>query len=103
LPTLAVPAPGSNAPFLSPDMTGAVTVSKSGYSIEVASSATAGAGPTDCNGTATETGFYAFAEPLDFGVSGDRSFATNHAGTIWAEGAALAPTEPFGAPAVPLR
>lgn len=103
LPTLAQPMPGSSAAFLSPDLTTGVNVIKSGYRIELGSSATGTPGPIDCNGTATETGFYAWAEPLDFGVSGDRSFATTNAATIWAENAATAPVEPFGAPAYPIR
>jgi prepilin-type N-terminal cleavage/methylation domain-containing protein len=103
LQTLGQPVPGGSAPFLSPDLTNAAVVTKSGFALTIGSSATGAPGPLDCNGTATETGYYGSAEPLDFGVSGDRAFAISHGGTIWVEAAALAPVEPFGAPAYPLR
>jgi prepilin-type N-terminal cleavage/methylation domain-containing protein len=103
LPTLAIPAPGGNIPFLSPDLTTGVIVMKSGYSIVVGPGAAAVPGPNDCNGTGTATEFYASAEPVDFGRTGDRSFATTGAGTIWTVSAAVAPPEPFGAPAEPIQ
>jgi prepilin-type N-terminal cleavage/methylation domain-containing protein len=103
LPTLGQPMPGGSAPFLSPDLTLAVSLTKSGYEFELGSSATAGPGPTDCNGTPTETGYYGWAEPLDFGVTGDRAFAINAGGTIWFLAGGIAPVEPFVGPARPLQ
>jgi prepilin-type N-terminal cleavage/methylation domain-containing protein len=103
LTTLAQPVPGGSAPFLSPDLTGASLVVKSGYQLTVTSSATSAAGPLDCNGTGTETGYYGTAEPVEVGITGERAFAVSGGGTIWAEGGAFAPTEPFGPPAAPLR
>jgi type IV pilus assembly protein PilA len=103
LPTLGVPSPGSTIPFLSPDLTSAATVAKSGYSITLASGAGAVAGPPDCNGTVTATGYYASSLPLSFGVSGERSFAMTAEGVIWQVSAAAPPAEPFGAPATPIN
>ena len=50
---------GGTAPFLSADLTTAATVLKSGYNITMVAAAGAGAGPLDCNGTATTLGYYA--------------------------------------------
>lgn len=103
LPILGQPALGSNVGFVSPDMTNAAVIQKSGYALTSGPSLTSSAGPLDCNGTATETGFYASAEPLTYAVTGHRSFAVNHSANIWVLPAATAPTEPFGAPATPLN
>ncbi len=97
--TLGVPPPGSQAPFLSPDLTSAVHPQKSGYTYALAPGAGATPGPPDCNGTATWRGYYATAVPNRPGVSGNRAFAANAKGAIWqdtANGGAAAPTEPFG-------
>jgi hypothetical protein len=75
---------------------------ESGY-FTLGNGAGAGAGPNDCNGTATTTAFYATAIPQTFGTTGGRSFATNAGNTIWQVSAAAAPTEPFGAPATPIQ
>ena len=63
----------------------------------------AAAGPNDCNGTATQTAYYATAIPQTFGSTGGRSFATNSSNMTWQVNAATAPTEPFGPPAVPIQ
>ena len=63
----------------------------------------AGTGPNDCNGTATQTAYYATAVPQTFGSTGGRSFATNGSNTTWQVYAAAAPTEPFTAPATPVQ
>jgi prepilin-type N-terminal cleavage/methylation domain-containing protein len=104
LTVLAVPPPLSQAAFLSPDLTSAAIVLKSGYRIRLAPSLGSVAAAPDCNGVVTRTGFYARAEPLDFGRTGGRSFATlSPTNVIWQLQGALAPTEPFAAPAVPVR
>jgi len=105
LPTLAVPPPGSTNPFVSPDLTSAAVVRKSGYDITMAPGAGSTPGINDCNGTNTATSFYLRAEPVTFGISGNRAFATTAAvnNTIWVSNAAAAPAEPFGAPALPLQ
>jgi type IV pilus assembly protein PilA len=102
--TLGVPAPGGTHSFLSPDLTGGgVTPFKSGYNYSLAAGAGAVPGPADCNGTATRTTFYASVAPASYASTGNRSFATNQAGAIWQVNAAVAPAEPFGAPATPLQ
>jgi type IV pilus assembly protein PilA len=94
--TLGVPPPGGTQAFLSPDLAVAAP-QKSGYNYTLAAGANAAAGPLDCNGTQTQGTYYATAVPVTFGTTGNRSFATNTAGTIWQDNAATAPTEPFTA------
>lgn len=101
--TLGVPLAGTTAPLLAPDLTGAASPTKAGYTFTLVPGAGSIAGPLDCNGTATGTTYYATAVPLSFGTSGGRSFATSNKHTIWQVSAAAAPTEPFGAPAIPIQ
>ena len=103
LTTLGVPAPGSTVPFLSPDLTSAVSVDKSGYTLTLANGAGAGPGLPDCNGTATSTGYYASSRPLSFGISGQRSFAMTANGVIWQVSGAAPPPEPLGPPATTIQ
>jgi prepilin-type N-terminal cleavage/methylation domain-containing protein len=96
LTVLAVPCPGGQAPFLSADLTSGATVLKSGFTIGLVAAAGAGAGPNDCNGTASVLGYYATAVAANPGVSGNRAFAVNTVGTVWENigaGGATAPTE----------
>jgi prepilin-type N-terminal cleavage/methylation domain-containing protein len=93
--TLAVPPPGGTTGFISPELAGAVTPTKSGYLLTLAAGAGGGAGVNDCNGTATNLAYYVTATPLSFSSTGNRSFATNQAGAIWQNQGAGAPTEPF--------
>jgi len=55
------------------------------------------------SGTPTQSAFYASAVPATFGVSGNRSFASNNVGTIWQRNANTAPAEPFAAPSTPIQ
>lgn len=98
---LGVPSPGTTEPFLPADLTTSATPQKSGYIFTLGAGAGAIAGNPDCNGTATQTGYYATATPMQFGSTGSRSFATNASGTVWQVSAPTAPTEPFSAPATP--
>ena len=84
-------------------MTAAVTTLRDGYSFTVAVGANASVGPTDCNGTPTQSSYYASATPLTFGTTGTRSFAMNVSHTIWQLTGGMAPTEPFVAPAIPIQ
>ena len=102
LPTLAVSCPGGTEGFLSPDLTMAATVLKSGFTVTIASAGGA-AGPDDCNSTPTELSYYASATPADFGTTGNRSFATNQAATIWQNITATPPALPFTAPDAPIQ
>jgi prepilin-type N-terminal cleavage/methylation domain-containing protein len=100
-PELGKPAPGGapGSGYLGPDMSGSVTPIKSGYTFALAAGAGANAGPNDCNGTATQSAYYATAVPQTYGQTGNRSFAVNSGNTIYQVSAAAAPTEPFGPPA----
>jgi type IV pilus assembly protein PilA len=99
-PVLATPPPGSTEPFISAEFNMATPI-KAGYTFALAAGAGAAVGLNDCNGTATQTAYYATGIPQTFGSTGGRSFATNQSNTIWQVSAAAAPTEPFGAPATP--
>jgi type IV pilus assembly protein PilA len=100
---LGTPAPGTTEGFIGPDLGTVVAPMKSGYVFSLAPGNGAGAASTDCNGTATLTGYYATGIPQTFGATGGRSFAINASNTTWQVNAAAAPTEPFGAPAVPIQ
>ena len=93
------------AAFLSPDLTRAISVQKSGYFIEMSASAGSIAGPIDCNGSTTQTGYYAWSRPVLYGTSGSRAFATSSPANavIWQQYDPLPPGEPFSAPATPIR
>jgi len=82
--------------FLSPDLTAAAAVTKSGYTVTMA----AGAGnqvlavqSPGCTGAGTT--YYASAVPLSTGSTGVRGFATDEPGTIWQDTSGLAPAQPF--------
>lgn len=96
LPTLGLACGAGTQPFLSQDLTGVAPVIKSGYTVTMAAGAGSGAGPNDCNGTASITAYYATALPVTPDSTGVRAFATNQGGTVWqdADGSA-APAEPF--------
>jgi prepilin-type N-terminal cleavage/methylation domain-containing protein len=104
LPVLAVPPPLSSSAFLAPDMTTGVIVQKSGYRFQLAPALGAAAGVPDCNGSPTWSGFYAGAEPITFGSSGHRSFATlSPTNVIWQNYTNTAPAEPFASPSFPVQ
>ena len=96
------PAPGGEG-FISKDLGSAVAPQKSGYNFTLAAGSGSGAGPADCNGTATITAYYATAIPQTNGTTGTRAFAVNAGNTIWQLTGGTAPTEPFGAPATPIQ
>ncbi|MEQ1575437.1 MAG: prepilin-type N-terminal cleavage/methylation domain-containing protein [Vicinamibacterales bacterium] len=96
-------APSGGIAFISPDLaTADVAPGKSGYLVTVA----VGVGGTDvmtgattCNNAATpsQTHFHATAVPITVGTTGQRSFATNQAGSIFQDrsGAAIASANPL--------
>jgi type IV pilus assembly protein PilA len=99
LPTLGLPCAAGTQGFISPDLTSAATVLKSGFNVSLTSAGVAG--PNDCNGTGTFTDFYAEAEPANFGTTGNRSFNTSAAGTIFAlPTATIAPADMIPANAI---
>lgn len=92
LATLARSCPGATQPFISPDL--AVDPSlKSGYTVALQASAAAQPARPDCNGTATDSDFYATAAPTSHGTTGVRAFATNNRGSIYYDQTGVAPTE----------
>jgi type IV pilus assembly protein PilA len=96
LAILGTPCPNSTEGFVSPDLGAAVGGVKSGYTVAVAAGTGAVAGPNDCNGTASQTAYYASAIPVTLGSTGQRSFATNQASTIYAVTGNVAPADPAG-------
>ena len=81
--------------FLSPDLTGAAPVTKSGFTVAVVS--TGAAIPNPPAGCAPFPGYYATAAPLQAGSTGTRAFATDEQGTIYQDNAAMPvpPPQPF--------
>jgi prepilin-type N-terminal cleavage/methylation domain-containing protein len=92
LVTLGVPCPGNDQAFLSPDLMDDPAL-KSGYQIRLQAAAGAEPADEDCNGTATVSGFFVTAIPLQFARSGSRAFATNSASSIYFDPSGVAPTE----------
>ena len=98
LTDLGIAPAGGGAPFISPDLSAAVSVTKSGYAVRMAggsdaSVATAATGPA-CNGVAVArlvTSYYAGADPVTVGSTGVRYFWTNALGTIYFDPAATVP------------
>jgi type IV pilus assembly protein PilA len=89
LTTLGTPPPGSNEPFLAGGLTGADTVTKSGYTVNLTGTSYASA-PATCNGLGVgeaAQGFKAGADPSEPGNL--RFFATNSNGTIFEDIASL--------------
>ena len=97
LATLATACPGSNAAFISPDLSIDPAI-KSGYTVSMAAAAVSSPGPIDCNGTLTETAYYSTAVPVAAGLSGLRAFASSAAGAIFFDPTGAAPTEAQMAP-----
>jgi prepilin-type N-terminal cleavage/methylation domain-containing protein len=82
--------------FLSPDLTGAVSVVKSGYTVTLVpglGNTLLAAPPAGCTGTGTN--YYASATPMSVGSTGTRAFATDEPGTIWQDMSGSAPPQPF--------
>lgn len=78
--------------FLSSDMS---LTTKSGFSLGLSYSHDSVAGPADCVGGSTSTGYYWTATPVSV-TQGGRSFATNHVGTIWEDRTGIGIVEPLG-------
>jgi type IV pilus assembly protein PilA len=100
---LGTPPAAGSVGFISADLGTSVTPQKSGYNFALAGGAGSSAGPTDCNGTATVSTYYASAVPMSLNTTGTRSFAVNAGNTIWQLPGGAAPTEPFGAPATAIQ
>ena len=90
------PAPGA-ADFISRDLGQSATPQKSGYNFAMTGRPGSLPGPSDCNGTATVSGWYATAVPQTIGTTGNRGFAVDTNNTIWQDTAGVAPITPFTA------
>jgi type IV pilus assembly protein PilA len=84
LPVLGVPAAGAT-PYLSPDLSGAVSIVKSLYTITMGSTAgPVASAPATCNGLgigATVPSYWTTATPTL--QAGTHAFGSNSASTIW--------------------
>jgi prepilin-type N-terminal cleavage/methylation domain-containing protein len=97
LSVLVDPCPNSSQGFISPDL-GSNGVIKSGYNVSLADIGTPANVTLDCNSVMSKTGYIASATPVTNGTTGNRSFATTAAGTIFFLNGATAPTEAQMAP-----
>ena len=97
LAVLALPCGTGTQGFISADLALDPSL-KSGYTVTLASDAAGAAGPDDCNGTGTEIGYFATAEPVSLNNSGTRAFSTDAGGAIWQDAVSgTAPPQPFTA------
>ena len=103
LTLLARPPRGGSQGYIANDLGSADTVTRSGYNITLKDGANADATSSDCHGTPTSTAYYASAAPVEAGSSGNRSFATSQAGSVWQVSGGTPPSEPFGSPATLLE
>lgn len=88
--------PSGDVPFISVDLGGSATASKSGYVISLAGTAATGA--TACNGTtALTTGFHSWADPISSN-SGIRHFGSNTTSTVWQATSSLSGMSDTGSP-----
>jgi type II secretory pathway pseudopilin PulG len=94
LTTLGQAPAGSRVAFISANLAGADTVTRSGYVIELDATPFPGA-PASCNGLDVgdaAQGWRAYADPTD--SDNARFFATNVNGAIWEHSASLSATMP---------
>ncbi|MGC4083009.1 MAG: type II secretion system protein [Vicinamibacterales bacterium] len=94
LTTLGQAPVGSREAFISPNLSTANTVTKSGYIIEMEGTPFPGA-PSSCNGLAVgeaAQGWRAYADPTN--AENKRYFGTNVNGTIWEHNASLSAAIP---------
>jgi type IV pilus assembly protein PilA len=90
--------------LLSPDLTSAASVLKSGFIVTMMPAAAALAIPFPAAGcVGTTTNYYVTAVPLKFGSTGTRSFATTDQATIFYTNTAVPPIDPIPAAATPVQ
>jgi type II secretory pathway pseudopilin PulG len=82
LPALGKPMPTTGVAFISPDLSAADVVQKSGYAIAMGSSNPEETRP-GCNEAPTTPGYHVTADPVTAGRTGNRHFATNSSGVIY--------------------
>jgi type IV pilus assembly protein PilA len=86
LSSLGVPVPGSGSAFLSPDLTVADEVVKSGYIFRMAGTELPEA-PLTCIGAIPVSSYQATADPTTTGITGVRCFGTNRDRVIFEDAA----------------
>lgn len=91
------PSPGAPA-FISPDLSVAETVSKSGYDVTMAGTDVGAAAPPACNGGKMVRGYYATNAPQSAGFTGSRFFWTNTSAGIYTQPSAFTSTNEDNAP-----
>ena len=89
---------GEAEAFLNGALGDEISPTRSGYVFTLGMGQGGAPGTDDCNGTPTISRYYASAAPAS-AQTGNRSFATNQAGTLWEDLNPVPPTEPFGPPA----
>ncbi len=101
---LGKPPIDSTTGFLPAEFSRTETPQQHGYHFGLDASATATAGPLDCHGIPTQSGYIATAKPAEFGIAGTgrRSFAITSKNTIWQVRSGSPPDEPFAIPELPL-
>jgi type IV pilus assembly protein PilA len=96
---LGTPPAGTTEAFISADLGHVAPVQKSGYNFDLVAGAGATPGPNDCNGTGTNSAWYATAIAQTFGTTGTRQFAVNAGNTVWQSTTVAVPAQPFTASA----
>jgi type IV pilus assembly protein PilA len=96
LEALSVKCAGMTQAFISADLSRNGVI-RSGYIFNVTPGKDAVSTKLDCNGTPTQTVFYASAAPEILNDSGSRGFAANTTSAIWQNTAGTPPTEPLEA------
>jgi type IV pilus assembly protein PilA len=93
---LGIAPPGGGAPFISPDLSAAGAVVKSGYTVTMAAGTPAAAATLPaCNLVAANVlngSYYATGVPVTVGSTGTRHFWTNTLGTIFFDAAPIVAT-----------
>jgi prepilin-type N-terminal cleavage/methylation domain-containing protein len=100
-------APSGGTGFVSPDLKGPATQGKSGYDVALVAGSAAVAVSTTamtCNGTASQSSYYASAVPQTLNGTGTRAFATDTRGTIFqAVNTVTPPANPIPSTATPVQ
>jgi type IV pilus assembly protein PilA len=91
LSVLGTPCPGSQVPFISPDLSTDPSL-KSGYRVSVAAATGSTPGVDDCNNSATATAYYSTAVPQS-SLTGRRAFGSSGNGSIFYDDSGVPPTE----------
>ncbi len=94
LTSLGVAPPGSQEPFLTPNLTSSDSITRSGYILTMEGTAFAGS-PATCNGLAAgeaAQGFRAGADPTE--PTNLRFFSSNASGSIYEHNVSLFPSMP---------